>query len=166
MLPIFSHTTGFLHNVLGGWEANGILRYLNGSLVSAPGSVYSTGINPKLDNATYQQWFNTCTLNTSGVRQNCASASQPVAFIQTPSYTLRTLSTVLPGVRTEVPTTVDFSLFKTFQFHEKAKLQIRANAYNLANTPIFGSPNTTSGVIGIGQVNDPRIVELGLKLNF
>ena len=166
LLPIFANGKGFLHNVLGGWEANGIVRYLNGSLVGAPGGVYSTGINPKLDNPTYQQWFNTCTLNTSGVRQNCADANQPVAFIQTPPYTLRTLSGVLPGIRTEVPTTMDFSMFKTFQFHEKAKLQFRANAYNLANTPIFGGPNTTSGVIGIGQVNDPRIVELALKLNF
>jgi hypothetical protein len=166
LLPIFANGKGFLHNVLGGWEANGIVRYLNGSLVGAPGGVYSTGINPKLDDPTYQQWFNTCTLNTSGVRQNCANANQPVAFIQTPPFTLRTLSGVMPGIRTEVPTTMDFAMFKTFQFHEKAKLQFRANAYNLANTPIFGGPNTTSGVIGIGQVNDPRIVELGLKLNF
>jgi len=166
MLPIFASGKGLLHGVLGGWEANAIVRYLNGSLVGAPGGVYSTGVNPKVDNPTYQHWFNTCTLNTSGVRQNCTDASQPVAFIQTPPYTLRTLSTVLPGIRTEVPTTMDFSLFKTFQFHEKAKLQVRANAYNVANTPIFGGPNTTSGVIGIGQVNDPRIVELALKLNF
>jgi hypothetical protein len=166
MLPVFASRKGLLHNALGGWEANTIVRYLNGSLFNAPGSVYSSGVNPKLDHPTYQQWFNTCTLNTSGVRQNCADANQPVAFIQTPSYTLRTLSTVLPGIRTEVPTTLDFSLFKTFQFHEKTRLQFRVNAYNLMNTPIFGGPNTTSGVIGIGQVNDPRIVELALKLNF
>ena len=166
MLPILAKSRGLLHNVLGGWEANGILRYLNGSLVGAPGGVYSTGINPKADNPTYQHWFNTCTLNTSGARQNCIDASQPVAFIQTPLYTLRTLSGNLPGLRTEVPTTVDFSLFKTFQIHERARLQLRANAYNLGNTPIFGGPNTTTGVIGIGQVNDPRIVELALKLNF
>ena len=57
-------------------------------------------------------------------------------------------------------------LFKSFTIHERMKAQFRANAYNLANTPVFGGPNTTSGVIGIGQVNDPRIVELALKLNF
>ncbi|SPE27406.1 putative Cna B domain protein [Candidatus Sulfopaludibacter sp. SbA3] len=166
MLPIFENRKGLLHNVLGGWEANAIVRYLNGSLVGAPGGVFSTGVNPKLSNPTYQQWFNTCTLNISGVRQNCIDANQPVAFMQTPPYTLRTISGVLPGVRTEVPTTMDFSLFKSFQLHEKTRLQFRANAYNVANTPIFGGPNTTSGVIGIGQVNDPRIVELALKLNF
>lgn len=165
-LPIFANSKGFTHNVLGGWEVHSILRYMNGSLVGAPGGVFSTGVNPKLDNGTYQQWFNTCTLNTSGVRQNCADASQPVAFVQTPLYTLRTLSGVLPGIRTEVPTTLDLSLFKTFRIQEKIRVQLRANAYNLANTPVFGGPNTTSGVIGIGQVNDPRIVELGLKLNF
>ncbi len=166
IIPIFEKRKGMLHNVLGGWETSAIVRYLNGSLVSAPGSVFSSGVNPKLSNRSYQQWFNTCTLNTSGVRQNCADASQPVAFIQTPPYTLRTLSGVLPGIRTEVPTTMDFSIFKGFQIHERAKLQFRANAYNLANTPVFGGPNTTSGVIGIGQVNDPRIIELALKLNF
>jgi hypothetical protein len=165
MLPIFANGKGFAHNVLGGWEANAIVRYLNGSLVGAPGGVYSSGINPKLSNPTYQQWFNTCTLNTSGVRQNCANTSQPVAFIQLPNYTLATLDG-LPGIRTQVPTTMDFSLFKTFQIHERAKLQFRANAYNVANTAIFGAPSSTSGVIGIGQANDPRIVELALKLNF
>ena len=166
VLPIFEQRKGLLHNVLGGWEANAIVRYLNGSLVGSPGSVFSTGLNPKLANRSYQQWFNTCTLNANGARQNCIDGNQPVAFIQPQPYTLRTLSGVLPGIRTEVPTTADFSLFKTFQFHEKARLQFRANAYNLANTPVFGGPNTTTGVIGIGQVNDPRIVELALKLNF
>jgi hypothetical protein len=165
MLPIFANGKGFFHNVLGGWEANAIVRYLNGSLVGAPGGVYSTGVNPKLAHPTYQQWFDTCTLNTSGVRQNCATPDQAVAFIQLPPYTLATLDG-LPGIRTEVPTTMDFSLFKSFQIHERMKLQFRANAYNLANTPIFGAPSSTSGVVGIGQVNDPRIVELALKLNF
>jgi hypothetical protein len=165
MLPIFAGSRGFLHNVLGGWETNAIVRYLNGSLVSQPGGVFSSGVDPKLSHPTYQQWFDTCTLNTAGVRQNCANSSQPVAFIQLPPYTLATLDG-LPGIRTQVPTTMDFAIFKTFQLYERVKLQFRANAYNVANTPIFGAPNSTSGVIGIGQVNDPRIVELALKLNF
>jgi hypothetical protein len=170
-LPIFAKTQGLLHNVLGGWQAGGIMRWNNGSLVGAPGGAYSTGVNPKLDDPTYKQWFNTCSVNTSGVRQNCIDASQPVAFIQTPPYTLRTLSGVMPGIRTEIPVLLDFSLFKNFVIHEGMKLQFRANAYNLANTPMFGGPNTSFGsanfgVVGISQANDPRMVELALKLNF
>ncbi len=165
MLPIFANRKGVLHNVLGGWQTNAIVRYLNGSLVGAPGGVYSTGLNPKVSNPTYQQWFDTCTLNTSGVRQNCANATQAVAFVQLPPYTLATL-VGLPGIRTQVPTTMDFSIFKSFQIRERTRLQFRANAYNVANTPIFGAPSSTSGLIGIGQVNDPRIIELALKLNF
>jgi hypothetical protein len=50
-------------------------------------------------------------------------------------------------------------------------MQFRANAYNLANTPQFGAPNISFGsanfgLITLSQVNDPRIVELALKLSF
>jgi hypothetical protein len=171
-VPIFAHTKGLVHSLFGGWQIGGVMKWNNGSLVGAPnGSAYSTGVNPKLDNPTYQQWFNTCSLNTNGVRQNCADASQPVAFIQMQPFTLRTMSGVLPGIRAQVLPTVDLALFKSFQIHERTKLQLRANAFNLANTPIFGGPNTSFGsanfgVIGINQTNDPRIVELALKLVF
>jgi hypothetical protein len=170
-LPIFAHATGLLHNVLGGWQAGGILRYANGYLISAPSGAFSSGVNPKLSNRTYSQWFNTCSLNTSGVRQNCVDANQPVAFIQLPSYTLATLGGVLPGIRSEIPVIVDFSMFKNFQLHEKVKLQFRASAYNLGNTAEYNTPNTSFGaaafgVVPLSQVNDPRIVELALKLNF
>lgn len=178
-LPIFAHAKGFIHSAFGGWEANMIMRYINGSLIGAPSGSFSTGIDPKLSDPSYQQWFDTCSLNTSGVRQNCASSSQPVAFIQLPPYTLNTLTgysggtetMYLPDIRTQVPVNVDFSLFKSFHIREKTTLQVRADAYNLANTPCFGGPNTTFGsaafgTIGIGQTNDPRIVEMAMKLVF
>jgi hypothetical protein len=171
-LPLFAHSKGALHGALGGWETNFIMRYVDGYLISAPGSSYSTGVDPKLTSGqSYNQWFNTCSLNTSGVRQDCASATQPVAFIQLQPFNLGTLSGVLPGVRSQVPVNVDFSLYKTFAIKERAHLQFRASAYNLGNTPQFGNPNTSfgsaaMGQITISQVNDPRIVELALKLNF
>jgi hypothetical protein len=171
-LPIFQNGNGLSHRLLGGWETNVMGRYSNGYLVSSPyTSAYSTGVNPKLSNRSYSQWFNTCSVNTSGVRQNCASSDQAVAFIQLPSYTMRTMTSTLPGIRSEIPFIVDFSMFKTFMITEKTKLQFRANAYNLGNTPQFGGPNTSFGsanfgVVSLSQANDARIVELGLKLQF
>jgi len=172
-LPFFARSKGTRHNLLGGWSVNLIVRYLNGYLIGAPGSAFSSGVNPRLpeDERSYSQWFNTCSLNTAGRRQNCASDSQPVAWIQQPAFTLRTLSTVMPGVRTEMPLATDVSLFKTFVLHDTWKLQFRANMYNIANTPRFGAPSTsfgsaTFGTITLNQANDPRFVELGLKILF
>ena len=50
-------------------------------------------------------------------------------------------------------------------------LQFRAEAFNFANTPWFGGPNTTPGSAAFGvvtpsQVNDQRNVQLALKLVF
>jgi hypothetical protein len=50
-------------------------------------------------------------------------------------------------------------------------LQFRAEAFNLCNTPWFGAPNTTLGSAAFGtvspsQANDPRNVQLALRLAF
>jgi len=170
-VPFFAKSKGVTKMALGGWQMNAVFRATSGTLVGAPSGAFSSGINPKLDNPSYGQWFNTCTLNTAGVRQNCASASQPVAWIQMPAWTLRTLSTALPGIRTEIPANLDISVFKDFTLKDRTRLQFRAEAFNLANTPQFGGPNTSLGnsqfgIIAPNQVNDARIVELALKLVF
>ncbi len=41
--------------------------------------------------------------------------------------------------------TLDFSIFKDFAFTERAKLQFRAEATNLANTPIYNQPDASLG---------------------
>jgi hypothetical protein len=172
-LPFFANRKGFVGGAFGGWSVNIILRATAGYLVSAPGGAISSGVDPQLSGSsqTYTQWFNTCSLNTSGVRQNCASSSQPVAFLQLPAFTLGTLGGYLPGVRTYIPPILDFSIFKTFPIRESLKLQFRAEAFNLANTPFFGAPNTSFGSANFGvtslvQANDPRIIQLALKLIF
>ena len=38
----------------------------------------------------------------------------------------------------------DFSLFKNFQFSERIAVQLRAEAFNIANTPNFANPTSTS----------------------
>jgi len=169
-LPFFAKAKGW-RGQLGGWQTNFIFRAMTGNLVGAPSGAYSSGVNPKLARPTWDRWFSTCTLTTAGVRQNCASADEPVAWIQQPPFTLRTLGSNLPGIRTEVPPILDFSLFKDFPIREKVRAQVRAEAFNLGNTPMFGAPNTTLGSASFGRVtavqaNDPRIVQLALRILF
>ena len=41
--------------------------------------------------------------------------------------------------------TLDFSVFKDFRFRERMALQFRAEAINLANTPIYSTPDASLG---------------------
>jgi len=81
----------------------------------------------------------------------------------------RTLSTVRqPGARD-----VSMSLFKDFPLNslrEGMRLQFRAESFNTFNHPHFGGPDSLVGSPTYGQitytVNDPRELQLALKLNF
>ena len=67
--------------------------------------------------------------------------------------------------------TLDLSLFKSFSVYEQAKLQFRFEAFNLTNVTKLAAPNTSLTSTSFGQqataqVNDPRTVQLALKLQF
>jgi hypothetical protein len=58
---------------------------------------------------------------------------------------------------------------KSTPLREGVSLEIRAEIFNLTNTPLLGNPNTTVGNAAFGTITsagDPRVVQLALKLNF
>lgn len=64
----------------------------------------------------------------------------------------------------------DFGLAKDVPFGETTKLQIRAEAFNLFNHPIFGQPAGTAGVANFGRISrtaiDNRELQLAMKFYF
>ena len=65
----------------------------------------------------------------------------------------------------------DPSIHKRFQFAEKAYLQLRLEAFNVLNHPIFPTPNTTASSTAFGsitgaQANRPRSMQIGARLVF
>ncbi|MBI3207757.1 MAG: TonB-dependent receptor [Candidatus Solibacter usitatus] len=170
-LPFFKGQRNVAGQFLGGWSFTGIATIQSGQPIGTPGGAYSSGISAAVDGQSLNRWFNPCTLNTAGVRQNCLGAGDPVAFIQQPPDTLRVLSTRFPEIRNRREPIVDFSVFKTFLIRESLRVQFRAESFNLLNTPWFGNPNTTLGSSNFGvvtpaQSNDPRNVQLALRLMF
>jgi hypothetical protein len=79
----------------------------------------------------------------------------------------------MPNLRGPGVNTWNATIYKRTQITERFVLQFRAEAFNLFNTPNFGPPNTqastaagnTFGVFS-SQVNNPRLVQLALKLSY
>jgi hypothetical protein len=60
-------------------------------------------------------------------------------------------------------------LGKTFSLSERFRLEFRAEAFNVTNTPPLTAPNTSFGTAAFGTITralDPRVFELVLKLHF
>ena len=70
----------------------------------------------------------------------------------------------------------DMGVFRRINVNERVNVQIRGEAFNIANTPHFGNPNSdiSSGNFGlIGAVqntgregNDQRFFRVGIRIGF
>lgn len=163
-LPFFKTRKGILSSAFGGWELGAIVSLYSGSPLGISESTSttfaqggnqrpnSTGKSAALSNPTPQEWFDT------------------TQFVAPAQYTFGNVARTLGNVRSDGLKELDFTLNKTFPIHERLKLQFRAEAFNLTNTPQFSPPATAQGAAGFGAVssqnNQPRIVQLALKLKF
>jgi hypothetical protein len=74
-------------------------------------------------------------------------------------------------IRRYRPMQTNLSMFKNFPIWERVKMEFRAEAFNAFNTPEFGDPNTTAtsslfGIVPNTQANDPRAIQMALRLTF
>jgi hypothetical protein len=154
--------------LIEGWQVNGIYTYQSGQplVFGVSGTPAYAGARASFT-GSQAQTGGSSSERLGGVSGgpgyfNAAAFRLPVSFEfgDTPRLDSRNR-----GMRT---VNLDFSLIKNIPVTESVRLQVRAEAFNLTNTPVFGLPNTTVGnpgfgVIG-GQANSPRNMQLGLKL--
>jgi hypothetical protein len=168
LLPFKS--SGKLNSFVEGWQLNTILNYFDGLpfSVSASNGV-GDGLTPRAQlvagngntslpsgQRTRQRWFNT------------AAFANPVAGTWGNSG-----RNIIQGPGTK---TVDFSLFKNTHLTESKVLQLRAEFFNLFNTPQFDNPSATVGTGAFGTISAAgsessfqrieRQVQLAAKINF
>lgn len=65
--------------------------------------------------------------------------------------------------------TLDLMVGKTFRLRESMRLEMRAEAFNVTNTPPLGNPNGSFGNAAFGSITtalDPRVFELVMKVHF
>lgn len=160
--------TGAAARLLGGWQLNGIVSLQSGQpyTVALPGefdnsntgrSSYGFGAgdrpnvnsNPNLASPDPQQWFDPGAFSLPEYGSFGNAGRNIVAG---------------PGLAN-----VDFSVLKDIRIAEAATLQLRAELFNLLNTPNFLNPNIFFGTPGFGRVlsaRDGREVQFGMKLIF
>jgi hypothetical protein len=158
---LLTHANHLATNLLGGWQLQGIVVLRSGRPFTPTISrdVANTGIggqrptrigSGKLSNPNIAQWFD------------------KTAFTLPANYTYGNSGGAI--LREDRFKSLDLSLFKQFQFNERARLQFRAEAFNLTNSPSFSAPgtniDTASGGVVTSTISSPRNIQFGMKLIF
>jgi hypothetical protein len=163
-----------LDAVIGGWEVAGFLRYWAGR----PFTVYSGAYNFSNVVQTPANCSG-CTSSSGGVYDETTGAGAGLVWFFNQSE-IATFSNPAPGqfgntgrnFFTGPPSfNTDLALLKRIRFTERWKLQLRADATNLTNTPTFGFPTATVTSSTFGRIRNTvisgsRKIQLGVKLDF
>jgi hypothetical protein len=166
-------TSGVLNQILGGWQTNWILSKVSGSpfTITAP-------------NGTFGAAGSTETANQSGAlkilgatpRAGCKTGDLTCSYFD-PSVFSAPVGPVFGNVGRDTVRgpgffNLDMSLFRNFTLTERFKLQCRAEAFGLTNTPHFNNPTVgfqSNGVGNFGAItgsSGQRTVWLAAKLMF
>lgn len=161
---------GFEKRLAGGWSASGISTFQDGFPIAltATGTAMGPGYGRRPNVVPG------CQKTTTGSAQSRLNNWFNVACFTVPAaYTLGNESATDPVLRTPGINNFDFSLLKKTAINERFNLEFRGEIFNLFNRVQFGPPNAqvttaanpTTGFITT-QVNQPRLVQLALRLLF
>jgi hypothetical protein len=143
---------GWVNQVMGGWQMNGILSAQSGLptdvLVSQLPPVFADSNRPNVvlgqstlvAHPTFNQFFNPAAFAIPPKVINARGA-----LVQTYGNASRMVLRG-PGFAN-----LDYSLFKDIRITEKRMVQFRAEAFNLTNTPAFQLPSARSAQLTVGN---------------
>ncbi|MSO61524.1 MAG: hypothetical protein EXQ50_05440 [Acidobacteria bacterium] len=158
-----THVTGVLRALVNDWTLTGVLALQSGiplAVTQATNNNAFAGFGTQRPNLTgdptipadersVSRWFNTS------------------AFTTAPRFTLGTSSR--NPVRGPDYRNLDVALIRRVALPASKALEVRAEVFNLTNTPPFGAPNGVLGSAAFGTIasaGDPRVVQLALKFVF
>jgi hypothetical protein len=151
---------------LGGWEVSGVWTFQSGgplNVVQNGGTLWNGQQRPNLigDPRTFgapstrlDQYFNV----------NAFSRPAPDTYGTGPR--------TLPNYRWFGIRNGDVTVMKNVAVTESKRVELRVEAFNLTNTPTFGTPNTSFGSSSFGIISGyasgrgPRELQLGVKFYY
>ena len=188
----FNKIQGPAKYALGGWEVNSIVAWQTGKNASVTNNTSPNNLADPIHGGGSDrpnQVGNPFTPGAVAANPSCTAPSQlkggggsywfnPCAFMRQTEGTVGNVarnSIYGPHFRH-----IDLSIFKDFPIYNALKLQFRAEAYNITNTPNFFLNNNVNdggagmglGEGGFGMLNEsdpnnvPRTLQFALKLKF
>lgn len=140
-----------LSRLAGNWRLDYILTYASGYPVAWPGLIN-----------------NCATWATAGQNENSWFNNNKSCYSTLPPYTLRTTPDHFPNIVNPSAPQLNAAVEKTIPLHERYRFVVRAEAFNLLNTPIRPGPDTNFNDSQFGQLpkkqlNFPRTLQLAAK---
>jgi hypothetical protein len=184
-----SGTNRFVDGVLGGWELGSLYIYQTGAPWVIPGNpnenyLRSAYVKPHIqkDNgfirlvaACAEQYQENQSTGVYSLVQlpfdYDGSCAQGASFQQVPSFG-ETRNTVYSGIRLPRTQQFDANLSKNFEIFDRLKLQVRLEAFNVLNHPLWSEQpdnSTNDSTFGLiergptGQSNQPRQMQVSAK---
>lgn len=153
-----------LNTVLGGWVLAGTYQFqVGGPLVWLNGSTNNPG-----DYVYMGGDLNSQPRNVNGYAFDVTRFDNKTADQY--QYHIRTFSSTFGNVRSDGINEFSGSLQKRFVFAEKRAFQLRVEAFNLMNHPVFAAANNTASSSAFGTItsmaNKPRSVQLVARFQF
>ena len=167
-----SNMRWYLELILGGWKTAGVWTIHDGwplqfAVTNGGTPIWTYGWQradivgkPARSGGSETNWINNYFAN-------------PSVFQIPAPYTLGTSARAIGSVRSPFTFTNNLSIMKDFALshsHEAMKLELRLEAENAFNHPVFGTPDTNVGDPNFGVINytaiGPRQCQLALKFEF
>ncbi|MFN7948105.1 MAG: TonB-dependent receptor [Blastocatellia bacterium] len=162
-LPFFRQGNRLVKGVLGGWQVSGIFVAQSG-----------TPISFTADAASLRAPGNTQRPNVNGTPKIPGGIGPGALYFDTSVFSAPAANTFGNMKRNDSITgpgyvNLDGSLFKRFAFTERIRAELRADLFNLTNTPHFNNPGGAYGSSTFGQVTSAfgeRLVRFGARVTF
>ena len=157
--------TGLAAGLASGWQINVIGEIQSGTPTATPNAILLQPTAKLPDGQqSLDQWFDNST----------ATNRRPdggYAWAVIPPNDFRTLNVRFSDIRDPWEPQWAFSVFKNTRVGDRVMTQIRIEAFNAFNTPIYGAPDvgvnsSRFGKVTPNQINFPRHVQLGLRVLF
>jgi len=144
------------HALLGGWAASGTYLLQSGPPLSWGNVIYLGG---------------PLRLNTRETNKTAFDITQfDRVSADQPTYNIRTFHTTDPRWRGDKTNNIDASLARQVSYHDRITGELRVEAFNLLNHPVFGNPNLTPTSSSFGlitsQAGESRTLQVSAHIRF